>query len=108
MAKIPHVSEWDVQNGWSVMEDFYETSRAMGPTCLAKGVISFSELHGILAPSIEDYSDDECVELFFQTKMTRPDFELSALGYLLVELVGESAFTREIELDLDRLVAKLY
>lgn len=105
---VPHVNEWEVENSWRILQDFYEERRAMGPSCLAKGVIGFNQNHDLLPANLDELSDDEFVELFMQAKMTRPEMELNALGYLLVELVGTDSFTRDSEADLDVLIAKLH
>lgn len=106
--QVPEVDEHEVEQQWRSIANFYEREMTLGPSCLAKGLISFNEIFGVDHPGFDDYSDDEFVALYMQVLLTRPELELSALGYLLVELIGEERFTREAEPDLDRLVAKLH
>lgn len=108
MAKIHHVPDWQVESTWRLLEDKYERTHEMEPTCLAKGVITFSEVHNLLHPRLEDYSEDEFVEMVLQIQLVRPEFELIALGHLLVELIGEETFTRQVDADLDALLGKLH
>lgn len=108
MVSLPHVNEHEIDEQWRSLEAFYERGRTLGPSCLAKGLITFSEIHGVDHPGFDDYSDEEFVAMYLQVLLTRPELELSALGHLLVELVGEDRFTREAEPDLDLLVSTLH
>ena len=108
MPSIPEVNEHEVDEQWRSLEAFYERNGTLGPSCLAKGLIYFSELHGVDHATFDDYSDEEFVAMYLQVLLTRPDPDLAALGDRLVALVGEDNFTRESEPDLDRLVSKLH
>jgi hypothetical protein len=108
MPEIPEVTEWEFENAWRRFVSEYETKREISPSVLAQGLILFSESHGVLRPSFDDYTGDEFVELLFQVHMVRPDFELIGLGELLVELVGADGLTHDAEADLGSLVAALH
>lgn len=111
---IPPVEEWELDNAWRRLIDEYETKREISPSVLAQGLILFAEVHGIVKPSLDDFTDAEFVVLVFQVHMVRPDPDLAAAASVLLGALqgpeGEEGaeITYEAEADLEALVAALY